>query len=92
MAENCGWRWYITMWDNILNDTTRCNLDDDFMLKVKLKDMREVVDALKTAEAEVKQLRTLLHDSQSRRGHCECEGTCDCTSFWRHVRQVLGEE
>lgn len=47
------------------------------------------IDRLK---AEVEQLRTLLHDSQSRKGHCDCEGTCDCTDFWRHVRKVLGEE
>jgi len=50
-------------------------------------------DEITRLKAEVERLRKLLSDSQSRRNcNTDCEGICDCYSFWQHVAKVLEEQ
>jgi uncharacterized coiled-coil protein SlyX len=59
-----GWRWYLTMWDKIINNTYRGKLDDEYLLSVKHKDMKAIVTALKEADAEVERLRKIVGDPE----------------------------
>jgi hypothetical protein len=85
--NKAGWRWYIIMWDNIINDALRCGLDDEFMLKVKLSDMRELVEALKGSEVEVQRLQDDIVELQEDNEDLMSDGLSANRKLAEHVRE-----